>query len=116
MLLDAIKAYEFIEEISEKAKFERMRISSKAQRAFCIWHLDNISEAEKLYAELINEAQRNLPKVAADSQFNRAKILLELKRVPDSIEAFLDAKNRYNNIGDFLSIEDVDRELSRILK
>lgn len=110
-LHEAISTYEKIEGISEKLKLDRMRLNSKAARARCIWHLDNLVEAEKLYSEVVVEAKQILPKVSTDAKYNLALLMLEQKRNAESRTLLLEAQDEYIKMGDIASVNDTQQRL-----
>lgn len=115
-LRDAISTYEYIENIAGKANLSRMKLNSKAGRARCIWHLDRLDEAAKLYFEVSEEARPNLPKLSTDSKYNLALILSEMKNKKESKKLFVEAQQEYLKIGDMASVEDTKRMLNKFIK
>jgi tetratricopeptide (TPR) repeat protein len=113
-LYNAIKVYESIEEIAPKVHLIRMRISSKFGRAKCLWNLDQLDEALSLFSEVEVEAKTLIPKVCADSEFNKALILLEKGNPQEACENLNEAKKGYLEMGDLQSVNDVDRILVEI--
>jgi len=116
-LKDAINLYEHIESITAKSQqWVRMRLNSKAGRARCIWHLDRLDEAAKLFSEVSAEARSILPKVSTDSKFNLALILLEMKKYEESEKLLVQSQQEYLEMGDIASVSDTKRMLENIKK
>ena len=112
-LHDAIKIYEYIEKITGQNKEIRMRLNSKAARARCIWHLDHLDEAAKLYQEVSDEARPVLPKVSTDSKYNLALILSEMNKKDESRKLLLEAQQEYLKMGDLASVKDTKNMLEK---
>jgi len=72
----AVALFVKIESASKEQNFKRMWLNSKSSRARCLWNLDKLEEAEKLYTEIIIEAKEFLPKVSIDAKFNLALLLM----------------------------------------
>lgn len=115
-LYEAIASYEHIERLADLANLDRLKLNSKGQRARCIWHLDRLDEAAKLYSELSEEAHTLLPKLATDSKFNLALILLEGDKAEECKAHLIEARKEYLKIGDIASVADVDGVLDRHFK
>ena len=93
-----------------------MRLNSKAARARCIWHLDRLDEAAKLYSEVSDEARSILPKVSTDSKFNLALLLSETGKNEESKILLLEAQQEYQEMGDLPSVSDTKRALNKFIK
>ena len=115
-LQEAIELYEHIENLTAKIKWVRMRLNSKAARARCIWHLDRLDEAAKLYSEVSDEARSILPKVSTDSKFNLALLLSETGKNEESKILLLEAQQEYQEMGDLPSVSDTKRALNEFIK
>jgi tetratricopeptide (TPR) repeat protein len=112
-LHDAIGIYEYIEKLTEHNAWIRLRLNSKAARARCIWHLDRLDEAAKLYKEVSDETRSILPKVSTDSKFNLALLLSEMQKKEESKKLLLEVKQEYLEMGDIASVSDTENMLNK---
>ena len=115
-LHEAIELYEHVENLTKKAKWDRLRLNSKAGRARCIRHLDRLDEAAKLFSEVSDEAHPILPKVSTDSKFNLALILSEMNKNEESEKLLLEAQQEYQKMGDMASVIDTKKMLEKFKK
>ena len=112
-LQDAIELYEQIEVLTKPNNWALIRLNSKAARARCIWHLDRLGEAEKLYVEVSDEARSILPKLSTDSKFNLALLLSEMQKNEESKKLLLEAQQEYLKMGDIASASDTENILNK---
>jgi len=115
-LQEAIELYEYIENLTAKTNWVRVRLNSKAARARCIWHSDRLDEAAKLYSEVTDEARSILPKVSTDSKFNLALLLSEMGKNDESKILLLEAQQEYQEMGDLPSVSDTKRALDKFIQ
>jgi tetratricopeptide (TPR) repeat protein len=115
-LKEAIGLYEYIESLTAKRELVRMRLNSKAARARCIWHLDRLDDAAKLYSEVSNEARSILPKVSTDSKFNLALLLSEMGKNEECEKLLFEAQQEYQKMGDLPSVLDTKSALNKFIK
>lgn len=113
-LNEAVKLLTKIEDSAKKQNFRRMWLNSKASRARCLWNLDKLEEAEKLFNEIIIEGKNFLPKAAIDAKFNLALLLVELKQVGKCKKLLGETVNEYEKIGDLPSAQDARDMLKKI--
>lgn len=79
-----------------------------------LYKLQRYDEAAA-FQRVISEADAMaLGKIAADSRFNRALMILEQGRTGDAESDLQDARRRYVVLGDAPSVADVHRYLQRI--
>lgn len=114
-LNEAIELYEYIEELAEKTQSVRIRLNSKAARARCVWHLNLLDEAAKIYLEVTTEARSILPKVSTDSKFNLALLLLEMGKRHKSKRFLREAQQEYQKMGDLPSVLDTKNALNNFI-
>ncbi len=103
-----------IENASKNEELKRMWLNSKSSRARCLWNLDKLEEAEKLYSEIIAEGREFLPKVAIDAKFNLALLLIELKKIDKCKYLLAETIKEYEEIGDYPSVLDARNILKEL--
>lgn len=114
LIVKAHEMYFELEELAEEADSKYLIFSARAQRARAAWMLGRPAEAESLYADVSVKAESEYPKLAADCQFNRALLLLELNEAAKARELLRDVKGRYIKIGDNASANDVEEIMREI--
>ena len=114
-LHEAIELYEYIEELAAKTQLIRIRLNSKAARARCVWHLDRLDDAAKIYEEVSTEAHSILPKVSTDSKFNLALLYSEMGQKEKCKKLLLEAQQEYQGMGDLPSVLDTKNALKNYI-
>lgn len=103
-----------VEDMGRDLGSPHISITAMGQRAEALRFQDRLGEAEALYhrAALRADAQ-HMEKVAADLLYNRAIVLNEASRNQEARETMLEARRRYEAIGDASSERDAVASLER---
>ncbi|MDP2312646.1 MAG: hypothetical protein Q8P41_07050 [Pseudomonadota bacterium] len=108
----AIEVYIGLEKVANEGGMRRMGLVSKAQRAMCLWHLDETDSAESLFREVASAATPNFLKTRADALLNLSLVLAETGRSAEGETIALEGLRLYLEIGDHASARDAERVLS----
>jgi tetratricopeptide (TPR) repeat protein len=92
----------------------RLRFTAQAQLATTLWHLDRLTEAEKLFAEVVESAPPDIGAARGPAAFNRALVLNELGRHQESITALMQARSIFMALGNFDCVGDCDSTLGQM--
>lgn len=98
-----------IAETGRESNMQRMVIIAESQLSRVLNYLGQYDEADEAFEDAIRSADSlDLAKVAADSRFNHAVMLVEAGRLDRAAIAAADAVTRYYALGDRASIEDAE--------
>ena len=97
------------------SKMRRTTIIAEAQLARVLHYLGQFDDAYSGFEHAIHDSDNeNLAKVAADSRYNQAVMLIEAERLDQAAIAAADAASRYRTIGDQASMKDAELLLANI--
>ena len=104
------------------ASVERMAIGSqshlvlatRAQQARCLWFLNDLESAKRLYASVEQEALDEYPGLSADACFNLALIIDESGDRTGAMLCMRRARDRYGELGNLDEVRNVDKHLRRL--
>jgi tetratricopeptide (TPR) repeat protein len=108
--------YKHVAETGRQNNMQRMAVIAESQLSRTLHFLCRYDEANEAFEDAIRNADSmGLAKVAADSRFNHALMLVEAGRLNRAAIAAAEAVNRYYALGDRASINDAESLHTNIL-
>jgi tetratricopeptide (TPR) repeat protein len=101
--------YKHVAETGRQNNMQRIALIAESQLSRTLHYLGRYDEADETFEDAIRKADSlGLAKVAADSRFNHALMLVEAGRLDRAAIAAADAVTRYYALGDRASINDAE--------